>query len=181
MGAHLVLRTEGHEETIVSLAKLPLVLGRGREVDLTLASPLVSRRHCELYEADGQICVRDLESLNGTFVGEDRIEDTQLSSGDLLTVGAAIFEVVLEGAEAEKGSGETESEEATELDAAAFVSADDDPTEEVGEVSFDFDGADEEPAPTSDKELPTIHLDKNQSAASVDEDDDLDDFLKHFE
>ena len=51
--------------------KLPTVIGRSRTADLPLANPLVSRRHCEIFEANGQLMVRDLGSLNGTFVGKD--------------------------------------------------------------------------------------------------------------
>ena len=248
MGAHLVLRTEGHDKTVISLDKLPLVFGRGREVDLTLASPLVSRRHCEIYQADERICVRDLESLNGTFIGEDRVEDTELSTGDLLTVGAATFEVVLDEAAAEASSGETESEKIAEMDESAFEDADDasgetesgetaadekdssesksdeDPTEDAGEFSFDIKGAgkSKKDKDSSPGEMPTVNVGKgassksaapakapainvgkgvgsksaapadapainvgkgvgSKSAASADDDDeDLDDFLKHF-
>ena len=70
---------------------LPMLIGRGREAHLTLAHPLVSRKHCEIYEALGQLRVRDLESMNGTFIGNERITDRALRSGDLLTIGTATF------------------------------------------------------------------------------------------
>jgi predicted component of type VI protein secretion system len=71
---------------------LPTVIGRSRNIGLTLGQPLVSRQHCELYEADGVLMVRDLGSLNGTFVGDARIvEDTTLEPGALLTIGAVTF------------------------------------------------------------------------------------------
>lgn len=185
MGSHLILRAEGHDETIVSLEELPLVLGRGREVGLTLASPLVSRQHCEVYRADGKICVRDLESLNGTFVGEERITDMELFTGDLLTVGAATFEVVLEGDDAASGV----REEATDLDATAFEALDDDSAADVeaddveAADAFDFEevaedaGAVDEPTVQVDRKP----VDKSPAPASSPDDDDLDDFLSHFE
>ncbi len=58
---------------------------------MNLTHPLVSRRHCELVEKDGHVLVRDLQSLNGTFVGSDRIEEAILWPGDLLTVGTVTF------------------------------------------------------------------------------------------
>lgn len=70
---------------------LPMLIGRGREAHLTLAHPLVSRKHCEIYEARGELRVRDLESMNGTFIGNERITDRLLRSGDLLTIGTATF------------------------------------------------------------------------------------------
>ncbi len=72
--------------------KLPTTIGRGRGVTLTLPHPLVSRKHCEIFAGDGTLLVRDLGSLNGTFVNNQRIEgDAELPSGELLTVGTVTF------------------------------------------------------------------------------------------
>jgi len=73
--------------------RLPTIIGRSRRTDLTLGHPLVSRQHCEVFEADGLLMVRDLGSLNGTFVGETRIADTAMpvQPGDLITVGPVTF------------------------------------------------------------------------------------------
>ena len=51
--------------------ELPAVIGRSRTTDVTVGHPLVSRQHCEVFEADGLLMLRDLGSLNGTFVGPD--------------------------------------------------------------------------------------------------------------
>ena len=67
---------------------LPLTIGRGREATLKLPHALVSREHCELFEDHGRIMVRDLGSLNGTFVSGQRVETAPLLPGDLLTVGS---------------------------------------------------------------------------------------------
>ncbi len=72
--------------------KLPAVLGRGKEATLKLVHSLVSRAHCEIFEIDGQLMVRDLGSLNGTYVAGQRIaEAVPLPSGELLTVGSVTF------------------------------------------------------------------------------------------
>ena len=70
---------------------LPAVIGRGRDVSVNLSHPLVSRRHCQLADQDGWLVVRDLHSLNGTFVGSERIEEAYLRPGELLTVGTVTF------------------------------------------------------------------------------------------
>ncbi|MCO6454246.1 MAG: FHA domain-containing protein [Pirellulaceae bacterium] len=76
--------------------KLPTIIGRGRNASLTLAHPLVSRQHCEIVEHEGRLLVRDLGSLNGTFVGNERITESILAPGELLTVGTVTFRAVYE-------------------------------------------------------------------------------------
>jgi predicted component of type VI protein secretion system len=72
---------------------LPAVIGRSRSTDVRLGHPLVSRQHCEVFEADGILMVRDLGSLNGTFIGETRVaeEAVPVKPGELLTVGPITF------------------------------------------------------------------------------------------
>lgn len=51
------------------------IVGRGAEgVDIRIPDAVVSRRHAELSFRDGQWMVRDLESSNGTFVNELRVQ-----------------------------------------------------------------------------------------------------------
>lgn len=78
--------------------RLPTIIGRGREgVSLTLPHKLVSRKHTELFERDGKLFVKDLGSLNGTFVNNQRIEAEQLlEPNQLLTLGNVTFRAVYE-------------------------------------------------------------------------------------
>ena len=46
---------------------LPCTIGRAKQCDVTIIHPLVSRRHCEIYEETGRVMVRDVGSLNGTY------------------------------------------------------------------------------------------------------------------
>jgi predicted component of type VI protein secretion system len=86
--------------------KLPTVIGRGREASLMVPHPLVSRRHCELYEQDGQLVVRDLGSLNGTYVNNQKVVgEAVLPPGQLLTIGAVTFRAVYEAGAVETGPG----------------------------------------------------------------------------
>jgi hypothetical protein len=72
--------------------RLPTVIGRGRDVSLTLPHPLVSRRHTELFEKEGYLYVRDLGSLNGTYVNNRKISGQQrLAPNELLTLGNVTF------------------------------------------------------------------------------------------
>ncbi|MDP6467048.1 MAG: FHA domain-containing protein [Pirellulaceae bacterium] len=81
----------GETRTSEVKLSLPTVIGRGRECKLRLPQPLVSRRHCELFERDGRLLVRDLGSMNGTYVGSERIGEVELPQEGLLTVGAVTF------------------------------------------------------------------------------------------
>ena len=93
VGAKLVVIGGQTAYTEMAL-ELPAVIGRSNDCDITVPEPLVSRKHCEIYDADGRLRVRDLGSLNGTFVGRERIEDEELLPGDLLTIGTVTFRAV---------------------------------------------------------------------------------------
>jgi pSer/pThr/pTyr-binding forkhead associated (FHA) protein len=82
--------------------RLPCTIGRGRGNTIMLPHPLVSRQHCEIFERDGALFVRDLGSLNGTFVNNVRITDpAPLPANELLTIGTVTFRAVYEGAESD--------------------------------------------------------------------------------
>ena len=61
--------------------------GRLPESDIFLDDVTVSRRHAEVRRADGSFFVRDLGSLNGTYVNRERVDETELASGDELQIG----------------------------------------------------------------------------------------------
>ncbi|MEN6670020.1 FHA domain-containing protein [Psychrobacter sp. B38] len=60
-----------------------LSIGRGSDNDVVLGSKQVSRNHAVLSVLDGQLYVKDLDSSNGTFINDERIESNKSS---LLTV-----------------------------------------------------------------------------------------------
>ena len=62
-------------------------LGRSTNADFMLDAVLVSRFHCSLSVADGELAVENLSRSNGTFVNGDRIERAVLKAGDRLRVG----------------------------------------------------------------------------------------------
>jgi pSer/pThr/pTyr-binding forkhead associated (FHA) protein len=93
--------------------ELPAVIGRQRDADVTLAHPLISRRHCELYQVNESLVVKDLDSLNGTYIGEKRITEDVLPAGGLLTVGAVTFRAVY-GRQGDEAEQDTFSSTATE-------------------------------------------------------------------
>ncbi len=61
--------------------------GRHPESDIFLDDITVSRRHAEFVKNHGGYTVRDVGSLNGTYVNRERIEEAVLSSGDEVQIG----------------------------------------------------------------------------------------------
>lgn len=61
--------------------------GRHPESDIFLDDVTVSRRHVEISNDDSVYRVRDVGSLNGTYVNKQLIEDTELVDGDELQIG----------------------------------------------------------------------------------------------
>jgi FHA domain/zinc-ribbon domain len=61
--------------------------GRHPESDIFLDDVTVSRAHAEFYRQGARFSVRDLGSLNGTYVNRQRIDETALSSGDEVQIG----------------------------------------------------------------------------------------------
>ena len=69
-------------------------VGRHEDCQLRIGSSQVSRKHCQLYERQGQLIVIDLGSSNGTFVNGKKISGQKvLSPGDVLGLGKVKFRV----------------------------------------------------------------------------------------
>jgi len=70
------------------LDKGVITAGRHPDSDMFLDDVTVSRRHAEFRRMDaGGFLVRDVGSLNGTYVNRDRIDETVLSGGDEVQIG----------------------------------------------------------------------------------------------
>jgi pSer/pThr/pTyr-binding forkhead associated (FHA) protein len=61
--------------------------GRHPESDIFLDDVTVSRRHAEFRQGEDGFSVRDVGSLNGTYVNRERIDDTALQAGDEVQIG----------------------------------------------------------------------------------------------
>jgi pSer/pThr/pTyr-binding forkhead associated (FHA) protein len=61
--------------------------GRHPESDIFLDDVTVSRRHAEFHREGGVFTVRDVGSLNGTYVNRERVESATLSNGDEVQIG----------------------------------------------------------------------------------------------
>ena len=74
-----------------------LSIGRGSDNDMVLGSKEVSRNHAILSIANDQLYIKDLESSNGTFINDERIDSNQsrpLESSDTVSFASFSFQVV---------------------------------------------------------------------------------------
>ena len=62
-------------------------VGAGRDVDLIIEDPTVSRRHVELRLTPEGVAVKDLASHNGTFYLGQRLESAVLALGSVIQLG----------------------------------------------------------------------------------------------
>ena len=89
------VRSEGHGH-IGTDGAWSLLLGRRDDCDISIPfDTQISRRHAMLrVSPDGQLYLSDVGSLNGTFIGSDRIvEPTPLYEGQFFRLGRTWFRV----------------------------------------------------------------------------------------
>jgi pSer/pThr/pTyr-binding forkhead associated (FHA) protein len=83
----LIVRSGPQAGMRIVLDKDNLALGRHPDSDVVFDDITVSRRHAEVERvADGYV-VRDVGSLNGTYLNQERVEWHPLVSGDELQIG----------------------------------------------------------------------------------------------
>ena len=85
--ALLVVRRVPNAGSTLLIDKDVTTAGRHPESDIFLDDVTVSRRHAEIRRKDGRFFVQDLGSLNGTYVNRERVEETELATGDELQIG----------------------------------------------------------------------------------------------
>ena len=71
-----------------------VTVGRSQESDIFLDDVTVSRKHAEILHGDRGYRVRDVGSLNGTYVNRVRVDAVDLRSGDEIQVGKYRFRFV---------------------------------------------------------------------------------------
>jgi two-component system, NtrC family, response regulator HydG len=72
----------------IQLSQATVVVGSSeRQADIVLKDPTVSSRHCVLRVLGSGIAIEDLESKNGTFVGNARVKEAWGSAGTVIALG----------------------------------------------------------------------------------------------
>lgn len=109
MIAYLVVREGANWSDVYRLVPgKTATIGRAPSNQIVLKSERCSRHHAEVSFNEGRWCLRDLNSRNGTCVGELRISGPhRLSSGDLVSIGGLQLAFVRDLSEALPSAGPT--------------------------------------------------------------------------
>lgn len=85
--ASLIVRNGPQPGSILVLHNRLTRLGRHPDSELLLDDITVSRRHAEIEQVGDGWRVRDAGSLNGTYLNNERVDDSAIHHGDQLQVG----------------------------------------------------------------------------------------------
>ncbi len=81
----------------------PAVAGREPGSPLCIEHDSISRKHCQFsLNGEGALVLKDLESMNGTYVDDRRIQQATLMPGQLIQIGALRLKIDFSGEEEEQ-------------------------------------------------------------------------------
>ncbi len=184
MNVDLLVYKDGQPLKTVSVT-LPVIIGRGKDATFTIKHPLLSRKHCEVFEESGSVTVRDLASLNGTFVNGSRVDSTSaIDSGGQLKLGSVVMEVQYNGASSEDTIASDPASEGVAFDLGKVDTADtevmataSDSTEPVDDAA---EATEDVPAPSEDAgnmlDLGDFEVSTDAAEEPADDSFDLTDF-----
>jgi pSer/pThr/pTyr-binding forkhead associated (FHA) protein len=96
--AKLVIQNQGMTGRACELHTDRTTIGRVEDNTFQIADPSVSSHHCEVHLRGSDIVIRDLNSTNGSFIGNDKITEQILKPGQTLRLGQVELKLVAEGA-----------------------------------------------------------------------------------
>jgi len=85
--SRLVLKYRGAELKDVPVGNRPVTIGRAPDNDISIDNLAVSNYHARVYVEAGSLVVEDLNTLNGSFLNDIRIERAMLKDGDGILIG----------------------------------------------------------------------------------------------
>src|ERR1700729_4456062 len=85
--SRLLLKFDSAVLKEVPLGTRPVTIGRAPDNDVPIDNLAMSNYHARVYTEAGHLVVEDLNSLNGTFVNDLRVERATLRDGDMVQVG----------------------------------------------------------------------------------------------
>ncbi len=95
MRARLAVYRNGKQELCVPIAEEGVGIGRDSGNPVQLVLPEVSKRHAYIQMTPKGWCIRDLNSRNGLFVNDKKVQEAILKDGDQMTIGpyALVFQI----------------------------------------------------------------------------------------
>ncbi|WP_227671615.1 FHA domain-containing protein [Psychrobacter sp. 72-O-c] len=133
-----------------------LSVGRGSDNDVVLGSKQVSRNHALLSVLNGKLYVKDLDSSNGTFINDTRLEGNQskhLQADDTLGFASFSFQVMKPIAAADDSNNvEQPASKAAEVNSTDTLDIEAKPVPVVDEEVADTDETTASAAPLADLE-----------------------------
>jgi pSer/pThr/pTyr-binding forkhead associated (FHA) protein len=95
----LIVMDGVHKDRVIPLPPTLFVIGRDPLCHLRPHCKSVSRRHCGIVTWLGRVLVRDLKSVNGTYVNNRKINgEAAVHDGDTLRVGSLQFVIRIRSA-----------------------------------------------------------------------------------
>lgn len=75
----------------ILLGDYRMIMGRRDACDIVLSDTSVSRRHVQFEPTGGRYWLTDLDSTNGTFLNGVPVDNAELTSGDVISVGSTVL------------------------------------------------------------------------------------------
>ena len=90
----LVIHTPDAKPRVLRLDAHDITFGRADTSTVALDDPYISDHHARVFLQDGEWCVSDLGSTNGTFVNQVKVTSvTPIAAGDQLGIGKTTVQV----------------------------------------------------------------------------------------
>ncbi len=83
----LVVEAGTPDERRIEINEIPVCIGSGARAQVCVSDPHVSRRHAEIFCANGSVILRDLESRNGTYVDGIAVKEVILQGPATIRIG----------------------------------------------------------------------------------------------
>ncbi|HEX9049731.1 MAG TPA: FHA domain-containing protein, partial [Anaeromyxobacter sp.] len=93
--SELVILTGENAGKVYALPDIPTVVGRSTEAHVQITDPWISSMHAMFERRGDEVWVVDLDSRNGTFIGEERITEGRVADGSVVRFGRTEVRVEL--------------------------------------------------------------------------------------
>lgn len=89
--ARIRIKNGPQKDRAVDVGDTPLIIGRDPSCAIQILDKGASRQHAEVFRIGEMSFLRDLESRNGTFLNEERVDEEMLREGDRIQIGATVL------------------------------------------------------------------------------------------